>query len=169
MRFHQKRLSASQQFEALRHSPLAAEGHGMLGVGKFHYHYYVQPTVMSRKYLIRISYEQYKRPKVIVMEPDLVNIANNRKLPHVYQQNPPELCLYLPNTGEWSPEKLISNTILPWSILWLYYFEDWLATDLWNGGGVHPVGESCRKSRRKNGLKRSLLNVRQHYSRSREI
>ena len=30
------------------------------------------------------------------------------------------------------------DTIVPWSILWLFYFEDWLETDEWKGGGMHP-------------------------------
>jgi hypothetical protein len=155
MRFHQKKFSSSQQFEALRQSPLALEGHGTLGVGKFHYQYYAQPTVLSRLYLIRITYRQYQHPNVYVIEPDLVVLADNRKLPHVYQQSPPDLCLYLPNTGEWSPEKLISKTILPWSILWLYFFEDWLATDQWNGGGEHPSGVRGRMTHNMNKLKRN--------------
>ncbi|MRR06724.1 MAG: hypothetical protein EG828_07240 [Deltaproteobacteria bacterium] len=134
MRFYQKKISASQQYEALRQSPLALRGEGHLGIGRFHFQYYAQPTVFSREYLIQIAYRQYQRPNVFVLKPDLVALADNRKLPHVYQQSPPDLCLYLPNTGEWSPEKLISKTILPWSILWLYFFENWLATDQWDGG-----------------------------------
>lgn len=141
MRFKKKKFTASQQFLALRQSPLALRGNGTLGIGKFHFQFYAQPTVLSRQYLVRISYRQYKRPKIMVLEPDIVSLADNRNLPHVYQQNPPELCLYLPNTGEWSQEKLISKTILPWTILWLYYFENWLATDQWEGGGEHPIFE----------------------------
>jgi hypothetical protein len=33
---------------------------------------------------------------------------------------------------------MIANTIVPWSVLWLFYFEDWLCTGEWSGGGVHP-------------------------------
>lgn len=29
--------------------------------------------------------------------------------------------------------------IVPWTSLWLYFFEDWLATDEWKGGGKHPA------------------------------
>ena len=32
----------------------------------------------------------------------------------------------------------ISGTIVPWTILWLFYFEEWLMSDEWKGGGVHP-------------------------------
>jgi hypothetical protein len=33
----------------------------------------------------------------------------------------------------------IDNTIVPWAILWLFYFEEWLWSDEWKGGGEHPV------------------------------
>lgn len=32
----------------------------------------------------------------------------------------------------------IANTIIPWTIEWLYYYELWLATGEWLGGGDHP-------------------------------
>jgi hypothetical protein len=32
----------------------------------------------------------------------------------------------------------IDKTIVPWCYLWLFYFEDWLATGEWKGGGIHP-------------------------------
>ena len=37
-----------------------------------------------------------------------------------------------------SPSTRISETIVPWTFLWLWYFEEWLASDVWKGGGVHP-------------------------------
>jgi hypothetical protein len=32
----------------------------------------------------------------------------------------------------------IDQTFVPWATTWLYYFEDWLITDEWKGGGRHP-------------------------------
>jgi hypothetical protein len=29
-------------------------------------------------------------------------------------------------------------TVVPWTALWLFYFEEWLASDDWKGGGMHP-------------------------------
>ena len=42
-------------------------------------------------------------------------------------------------TGKSYPRitKLISNTIIPWTIEWLYFYELWLATGEWLGGGEH--------------------------------
>jgi hypothetical protein len=77
---------------------------------------------------------------VFVIEPNLQELALGRKLPHVYEQNPPRLCLYLPRTGEWHRSMMISETIVPWTVLWLFYFEEWLESDNWKGGGMHPGG-----------------------------
>jgi hypothetical protein len=32
----------------------------------------------------------------------------------------------------------IDQTIVPWAILWLFYYEEWLVSDDWKGGGEHP-------------------------------
>ena len=65
--------------------------------------------------------------------------------PHVFRLgHPPEfpaLCLYDSRADEWSPEQLIAETIVPWTIHWLYWFEVWLLTGEWRGGGRHPEVE----------------------------
>jgi hypothetical protein len=32
----------------------------------------------------------------------------------------------------------LDHTIVPWTALWLFYFEEWLISNDWKGGGVHP-------------------------------
>lgn len=32
----------------------------------------------------------------------------------------------------------LDQTIVPWTMLWLFYFEEWLASGDWKGGGMHP-------------------------------
>jgi hypothetical protein len=86
---------------------------------------------LSRAYSVLIEYQQGAVPQVYVLDPDLGALANGRKPPHVYRQSPPQLCLYLPSTGEWSPSKRFSATIVPWTFLWLWYFEEWLASSVW--------------------------------------
>ena len=46
------------------------------------------------------------------------------------------ICLY--RYSEFNSSKLLANTIIPWAIEWLYYYELWLATGEWLGGGEHP-------------------------------
>jgi hypothetical protein len=56
------------------------------------------------------------------------------------------LCLYLPSADEWMPTQLIAETIVPWTSLWLFYYETWHATGEWLGGGDHPkVGAAKAK------------------------
>jgi hypothetical protein len=109
-----------------------------------------KPTALSREYCLRIAYRYEDIPKIYVIEPDLVSLSGDRQIPHVYEQKPTRLCLYLPGAGEWLPRMFIDKTIVPWSYLWLFYFEDWLATGEWKGGGIHP--ESTHGKHTKNSL-----------------
>jgi hypothetical protein len=86
-------------------------------------------------------------PSVFVDLADLHPLADGRNLPHVYQQKPPQLCLYLPRTYDWEPWMRIDQTLVPWTSLWLFYFEEWLSSDDWKGGGEHP-GRKKRRLRR---------------------
>ena len=38
------------------------------------------------------------------------------------------------------------QTVVPWTSLWLFYFEDWLASNEWKGGGEHPPATSETRS-----------------------
>lgn len=140
-------LTAAQQFYTLRMNPIAA-GHGTLRAGRLIWEFEASPSPLSRRYAARLDYRQGQTPAVYIDSPDLNALADGRRLPHVYEQKPPRLCLYLPRTGEWNPSLALDRTIVPWTSLWLFYFEDWLATGEWNGGGVHPdVPARRRRSR----------------------
>ncbi len=133
------RLSLAQQYLNLRANPICA-GAGGFPRGMLVWRCDVSPTPLSRIYSIRIDYCPGSSPKVFVEAPNLIELAEGRRLPHVYQQDPPQLCLYLPGVGEWEPWLRIDQTIVPWAILWFYYFEIWLWSDIWKGGGMHPDG-----------------------------
>ena len=138
-------LNVAQQFFHLGRNPICL-GRGELSSGRLTWHYGTQPTALSREYSIRITYRQGDSPKVLVREPKLVELAGDRPLPHVYQQSPPLLCLYRPGKHEWTPFMRLDQTIVPWTSLWLFYFEDWLVSDEWKGGGEHPP-QTDEKSR----------------------
>lgn len=93
----------------------------------------IQPTHMSRKYDIRITYVISKIPKVEIINPKLED--STCKLPHVYKNN--ELCLFYPKYKEWTKYEYIAEKIIPWTTLWLYYYEVWKITGIWEGGGKH--------------------------------
>jgi hypothetical protein len=130
-------LTPAQQFVNLKSNPIC-QGRGSLRRGKLVWDFQAQPTPLSRLYDVRLEYAADVLPSTIVLAPDLDALAGGKKLPHVYAQKPPRLCLYLPRAGEWGPHMRLDTTIVPWATLWLYYFEDWLFTGEWKGGGVHP-------------------------------
>jgi len=99
----------------------------------------LSPTEFSRKYAVELKYLRNKPPDVYVREPNLMVLAGGRKLPHVYDQEKQQLCLYLPGCGYWTPDKPLASTVILWATLWLFHFEVWLVTDVFHGQGAHPV------------------------------
>lgn len=135
--YHKPRLTAAQQFFMLKQTAIC-RGDGVLHRHRLVWEFMATPSPLSRTYRVKIEHEESSRPKVSVIDPDLHVLAGDRKLPHIYASHPPRLCLYLPDTKEWSPELLIAMTIVPWTYLWLFYFEEWLLSNDWKGGGEHP-------------------------------
>lgn len=113
-------------------------GTGNVRIGRLTWSYHAQPTPVSRSYLLRLDYSLRGVPEIFVVDPNLLDLADGRKIPHLYDQGRARLCLYLPNAGEWNHQRLLADTLVPWSVLWLLYFEEWLASGDWKGGGVHP-------------------------------
>lgn len=107
------------------------KGAWLISVGR------VQPSTLSAAYKIEIRYKVGERPEVRVLEPRLTCREGEDRIPHMYDQEC--LCLYFPPANEWSGERSLGHSILPWVSLWLYYYELWHATGEWLGGGHEPV------------------------------
>lgn len=120
----------------LRANPICA-GMGRLHATGLTWNYRDRPTPLSREYAMRITFRRGETPSVFVTDPELSDLAGGRPLPHVYH-DPLRLCLTLPGTREWTGTMRIDQTFVPWATTWLYYFEDWLISDEWKGGGKHP-------------------------------
>jgi hypothetical protein len=60
--------------------------------------------------------------------------------PHIFREKDDRfsLCLYDGRMDEWSLDLRIADTIIPWAADWLFYFEAWLHSGVWTGGGAHP-------------------------------
>lgn len=142
-----RQLTAAEQFLMLQTNPLT-EGKGTLGIGALTWRYRATPSALSRWYDLRIEFTHDDVPKIFVDAPDLVELAGGRTLPHVYVQRPTRLCLYLPRACEWAGHMRIDQTLVPWATLWLFYFEEWLLSDEWKGGGEHPRPRTARRKRR---------------------
>ncbi len=85
----------------------------------------LQPTPTSQKYRIKIIHHPYT-PQVFIVDPEVVSFA-----PHRYSDS--SLCLYHPNDNSFDGETLISDTIIPWTSEWLYFYEAWLDEGVWWG------------------------------------
>lgn len=93
----------------------------------------ITPTPLSRSYPIRITYRVGQFPDVRVLGPALEG-RPGESIPHLFSSG--SLCLHLED--EWSPDMLIVHTTVPWTSEWLLYYEIWLATGTWYGGGEWP-------------------------------
>lgn len=95
--------------------------------------YSLQPREMSPSYKIKIVYKKYFF-KVFVL--DKLRLADNQnKLPHVYDNEKQQICLYY-SSREWNASKSIT-IVVPWISEWLYFYEIWLITGEWCVGGIH--------------------------------
>lgn len=125
---------------------------GQLREGLLTFEYTTQPTSISRGYSLRLTYRRSERPDVRVLAPSIPELAaGHGRVPHLYEHSHPvKLCLYLPRTREWGAGMSLAKTVVPWSIDWLFYFEIWLATGDWNGGGEHPPPERPETNQKRN-------------------
>lgn len=105
----------------------------------------LQPTPRSNIYHFKLKYSVGVRPKIKITNPELKRNFKNEKIPHVYAGN--ELCLYYPQYKEFDSKCKISDYIIPWISLWLYYYEIWHITGEWLGGGIHPIIKEKKSSR----------------------
>lgn len=139
-------LTPAQQYTFLRANPICA------GTGRVHatglvWEYRDRPTPLSREYAMRITFQRGATPDVFVNNPELLVLAAGRLLPHVYH-DPLRLCLTLPGAREWTGTMRIDQTFVPWATTWLFYFEEWLVSDEWKGGGEHPDPDNTERYNR---------------------
>lgn len=131
-----KNLTPAQQLYGLK--SLFKEGKGRVKKNRLNWICTIRPTPISRDYTIRIVYKLHSIPSVFVLKPSLKELSGGRSIPHLYSEKEEELCLYRPRYKEWRPDLLIAKIIVPWACAWLFYFEEWLQSNDWKGGGEHP-------------------------------
>jgi hypothetical protein len=96
----------------------------------------IRPTEGSRLYNVRITYRSGHSPRVYVESPELLSNANREAPPHRFSLPGNPLCLYYGTNWEWTPHQYLADTIIPWTSEYLLFYELWLATGHWLGGGV---------------------------------
>ena len=123
-------LNLRRQFPGFRYRLEGGEGiwRGML-----------QPRQVSPIYRVEVRYRTGKVPTVRVLNPKIAPGA-----PHVYGNG--ALCLYWPKESPWRQDRLVADTILPWTALWLLYYELWLDTGKWLGPSSHDPKSVAREA-----------------------
>jgi hypothetical protein len=90
----------------------------------------------SESYDVRIEYRVGAKPKVWVLGlPSREEESESKKIPHRFTDG--SICLFYGD--EWTADKSIARTIVPWLLEWLAFYEGWLVTGEWQGGGTHPT------------------------------
>jgi len=130
-------LSIVEMYNSIAMCNYSKHGYGHLGRNSFYWVYDAQPSVLSDVYRILVVYHKdYYSPSVYILSDDMSQLS---KAPHLYDRDKIKLCLYYPKGNqEWTKRDSLCNTIVAWTNLWLYYYEEWLYSGKWKGGGIHP-------------------------------
>lgn len=95
----------------------------------------LKSSPLGDEYRVRLEYSSGSHPKVYIVEPKPLKLAEGEgRLPHVYNHEEQQLCLFFHN--EWSKRRMIAYTIVPWIVDWLFHYELWLIDGNWKGGGT---------------------------------
>lgn len=108
----------------------------------------IKPTPLSKEYEVIIQYQINNLPRIqVFVTGDNIKELDNPDFPHKYkiikEMNTVKICL--DRYQAFNKYKYISTTIIPWTMEWLYYYEIWLATGKWQGGGEHPGKGEIKK------------------------
>lgn len=94
------------------------------------------PTPLSDTYTLKIEYQIGYYPRTYIVSPKPLALAAGATiLPHTYDTKRQRLCLFKPDFREWSSAMPIADTIVHWAVLWMFFYESWVCTGKWLGGG----------------------------------
>lgn len=101
----------------------------------------IRPSQVSDCYNIALLCPERRPPRTYVTTPLRAGWEN---APHLYPSDKagrwaglPRLCLF---DRPWRHGTALKKTIVPWAAEWLVYYEVWLTTGQWLGGGTRPTG-----------------------------
>lgn len=96
------------------------------------------PTEGCETYELRLTWSKGKFPEVWARAGALERCEDLGSIPHQFgfdeKSKSVKLCL---QRRDWDSGQLIADTYVPWAMEWLVFFELWLATGEWLGGGDH--------------------------------
>ena len=103
----------------------------------------LSPTENSKGYHAKLIYKSLNKNPYLLIDLIDLNNSDNNKIPHNYgiekinNKNYLKLCLW--HRDEWNGTKFLSKTIVCWGIEWLMFYELWLITGKWLGGGIEHI------------------------------
>ena len=112
--------------------------------GVYNVYVLLKPTEDSITYRIKLSATiGSKTVKVYPVKPHIGARVDGKKVPHMFHNG--SLCLFYPKYSEWKYSDSWAKTLIPWTCVWLYYYEIWLTTGEWLGGGIHGSTDKVQK------------------------
>lgn len=103
--------------------------------------------IRNGRYKIRLDYYVQSSPDVYVVSP-VIDMSSSLdihtfglKYHGAYKKELPRLCLTHYDSDKWNSAIMLTESYIPWAIEWTEFYELWLLTGTWYGGGVHPGGE----------------------------
>lgn len=91
----------------------------------------LKPSELSRSYRVEVNYLLKHEPVVRIL--NRLTTRPGESLPHVWSHAKRILCLH--QSKDWSARMLLANSIIPWAAEWLFFYEIWVVTGEWDGGG----------------------------------
>lgn len=111
----------------------------------------VTPTASSATYELLLDLRLQRSPLIYVVRPHLEALPGEH-LPHVYPFN--TLCLYY-GAEEWDASHPLAD-LVGWACEWLLFYEVWLASGEWLGGGIHLDTVTSNRAARRHGARQRV-------------
>jgi hypothetical protein len=113
-------------------------------VHKNKYGFHAEISLRKGKYKVLVEYLCTDTVHVYLITPEI--IMEDYGIIHTYGMHSPmlhqkkllRLCLTVPSKNEWSPTVPLLESYIPWAAEWTEFYELWLLTGVWHGGGEHP-------------------------------
>lgn len=91
----------------------------------------LRPSATAARYRALFAYAEGERPLVWVHAPVPLRAVAGRPTPHLNRDG--TLCLFDSTGKEWTPADSLADTIVPWTIRWLFHYEHWVGFGEWLG------------------------------------
>jgi len=137
---HQNNHAANlaQYFESLKLCLLSSNSSRQIKKNHFYWEFDVKLSTFSRIYKVLLIWDFSKNsPSVYILNDEVHKIVKERTIPHLYSHEKIQLCLHYPKYKDFSKSMSLCETIVPWTYLWISYYEEWLYSNEWKGDGVH--------------------------------